>query len=42
MIDSLRSYLKSIPRTQKIILITLNDLMSLNFPMILSLLGSIF
>ena len=42
MIDSLRSYLISIPRSQKIILITLNDLMSLNFPMILSFLSSIF
>lgn len=42
MIDSLRNYLKSIPRSQKIILITLNDLMSLNFPMILSFLASIF
>ena len=42
MIDSLRSYLKSIPRSQKIILITLNDLISLNFPMILSFLASIF
>ncbi len=35
MIDSLRSYLISLPRTQKVILVILNDLLCFNFPLII-------
>ena len=35
MIDSLRSYLVSLPRSQKVILVILNDLLCFNFPLII-------